>query len=105
MSEIMETLEANDELDRIWRDKYPDARSLEEAVTRSRADGLDVDDLLAKAFAVDRVKQLIDETLAPLDALAEPSAVIGTTVQCNTGGPDHCVDVRAVNRDGRQMFT
>ncbi len=103
-ADIVEGSKAHEELSRIWQERYPDAQSLGEVVTRAQAEGLDLVDLADKAFPEDLMIEMYGDPLAPLDGLEQDSPVVSMTVQCNTEGIGHNVEIHAVHRDGTRMF-
>lgn len=103
-ADIVEGEKAHEELSRIWQERYPDAQSLGEVVTRAQAEGLDLVGLADKAFPEDLMIEMYGDPLAPLDGLEQDSPVVSMTVQCNTEGVGHNVEIHAVHRDGTRMF-
>ncbi len=104
-AELLERRKAGEEFGRIWQEKYPDAETAGEVVLRAREDGLDLVPLADKAFPADLVREVLGDLLAPLDALAQESAVISMTVGCVTDGIGHSVEIRAKLRDGERVYS
>ncbi len=104
VAELQEEAKAHEEFGRIWQEKYPDAKTMGEVVRMAGEDGLDLVPLADKAFPEDLVRELMGDLLAPLDALAQESAVISMTVGCVTDGIAHNVEVHAVHRDGERVY-
>ncbi len=104
VAEQQDRAKAGEEFGRIWQEKYPDAKTMGEVVLRAREDGLDLEALADKALSEDIVREVMGDPLAPLDTLAQESAVISMTVACSTNGVAHNVEVHAVHRDGERVY-
>lgn len=102
---LNESQAADEQLAKIWQERYPNAQTVGEVIELAAADGLDLMPLADKAFPAELLESVMGDPLAPLDALADDTPIISMTVQCNTEGLNHCVEVHAMNRDGKRVYS